>query len=104
MEEIENCTAMCSISLALINTYSANVGNVKVINENKKDIALNIKAQGVMTKKLASYTRKIFAENQSNFTAQSENLKDKSIYPITKKTNSFLSNSCKNLIVDKDPH
>jgi hypothetical protein len=102
MKKIENCIAMSIISLSLMNVYSANAGTVKVINENKKDLELNIKAQGAMTEKLSSYIQNIPAESQYSFTVQPENLKGKSTYLITGKTNPFLGDSCKNLSVDKD--
>lgn len=102
MKKIRNCIAIGITSLSLINLYSANAGTVKVINENKKDLELNITAQGAMTEKLASYIQKIPAESQYSFTVQRENLKGKSTYVINGKTNPFLGDNCKNLSVDKD--
>jgi hypothetical protein len=102
MENTGNYIAMCTLSLSLMNVSSAYAGTVKVINENKKELELNIKAQGAMTENLASYIQKVPAENQYSFTVNREQLKGKSTYLITGKTNLLLGDSCKNLSVDKD--
>lgn len=82
--------------------HDAEAGIVKVVNENKKNLKIRIKAEGdQLRENLASYVEIIPAEYNYTFTVKPENLKGKTHFSIKGDTNPFtMGDKCEHLSAD----
>ncbi|ARN85077.1 hypothetical protein [Candidatus Nucleicultrix amoebiphila] len=92
------------IFLALSLVSQATAGTVNVINENKKNLKIRIKAEGdVISENLASYVQIIPGEYLYSFKVDAGNLKGKTLYSIKGDTNPFtMGDTCEHLSVYED--
>lgn len=92
---------LASLSVA---DYAIAESQVEVVNENKKELKVKIKAEGDnFNEKLEAYVKKISGERESTFVVTSADLAGKSYYSIEGDTNPFTAgDKCKHLSVSKD--